>query len=97
MRKTIDGPDTLEPGLTKGDKRVLAAITACGPDDWAKRELGMAATIWQVAETLDTQDLADLRRTLNGLEHLGYITWARSASRKRRVYWRTAKGDEVFQ
>jgi hypothetical protein len=96
VRKTIDDPDTLEPCLTKADKAVLAAVTACGPDEWAKRELGMAATVWQIAETLDTNDLADLGRTLNGLQHLGYVCRAHSRARKRWVYWRTRKGDEVL-
>lgn len=96
MRKTIDGPDTLEPGLTKEDKRVLAAIPECGNDSWRRREAHEAVTIWQIAEILNTEDLADLRRTLRGLAHLEYVFSADSKARKRRVYWRTRKGDEVL-
>jgi hypothetical protein len=78
------------------DKAVLAAITECGPDEWRDRKIDETVTIWQVGEALDTIDLHDVYRTMLGLEHLGYITWSRSLSRNRRVYWRTRKGDEVL-
>jgi hypothetical protein len=95
VRKTIDGPDTLEPGLAKMDKRVLAAIPECGEIEQRLRKGGEAVTVWQVGEALDTLDLVDLRRTLNGLEHLGYVEGA-GVLPARRVYWRTRKGDEVL-
>jgi hypothetical protein len=88
--------NALEAALTKHDKAVLSAITACGPDEWAKRDLGMAATIWQIAETLNTEDLPDLHRTLNGLIHLEYAHSCESRARQRCVYWRTRKGDKVL-
>lgn len=93
----IEKPEALEPGLTRADKAVLAAVPEGGPDEWAKRELDMAATIWQVAETLDTRDLVDLDRTLKGLQHFGYVCSADSRGRKRRVYWRMRKGDELVR
>lgn len=87
--------DTLEPGLTKADQRVLAAVPACGSgDEYRKRGTGETVTMWQVAEALDTIEIHDLVLTLNGLEHLGYVRKALSKSRKQRVFWRTPKGDK---
>lgn len=86
---------TLEPGLTKTDKRVLAAIPA-SYDGPSPIPVEHSATIWQIAEALDTDDLQDVRRTLRGLEHLGYVFNARSASRKRMVWFRLDKGDEAI-
>jgi hypothetical protein len=87
--------ETLEPGLTKADKRVLAAVSPCGDDEWRFRELGEAVTVWQIAEALNTIDIQDVVLTLRGLAHLGYVCWLPSESRKRDVYWRTLKGDEA--
>ena len=87
--------DALEPGLTKTDLRVLAAIPQCGPGEWRPRTIDEAVTLWGAAEALDTTELADVQLMLNGLEQLGYVWSARSESRSRIVYWRTPKGDEA--
>ena len=87
--------DTLEPTLTKTDLRVLAAIPACGPDEWGKRGLDEAVTLWQLGEALLVNELLGLAQVLSGLERLDYVYSAVSRSRKRRVYWRTPKGDRA--
>jgi hypothetical protein len=72
---------------------MLRVIPACGPDEFRKRGISEAVTLWQVAEALDTVDLDGVRLTLAGLQHLGYVLSAPSKSRKRMVFWRTPKGD----
>jgi len=67
-----DGADVLEPALTKWDKRVLAAL-----DEWSEhhdysRPLDWR-TVWNVAERLREYDVVLVRRTLDGLERLGYV------------------------
>jgi hypothetical protein len=93
VSKLIDGPDTLEPGLTKADKRVLAALPPAWRWEGPKAE---ARTIWEIAETLNALDLVDLAMTLRGLEHLGYVT-SRSASRwdGPNLWQRLERGDAV--
>jgi hypothetical protein len=87
--------ESLEPGLTKADKRVLALVSKCGAHEWDRREIGQAVSLWQIAEALNTCDLPDLRLTLSGLEHLGYVRSSHSVSRNRVVWWRSRKGDEA--
>jgi hypothetical protein len=67
---------TLEPAPTKFDKRVLAALDP--EPDYIKlghreREWRNA---WQIAELIREDDVALVRRTLRGLDHLGYC-WSR--------------------
>lgn len=83
----------LEPNLSREDLRVLRVVPECGPSEWVFRDTGMAASVWEIAEWLDTWDLSALRLTLNGLAHLEYVRSTESRSRKRRVWWRSAKGD----
>ncbi|MGH2878931.1 MAG: hypothetical protein ACRDK4_04900 [Solirubrobacteraceae bacterium] len=85
----------LEPTLDRESLRVLRAIPECGRDEWARRRLDEAATVWQIAEALNSADLKDVQLTLNGLEHLRYAVSSSSASRKRMVWWRTPKGDRA--
>lgn len=87
----------LEPKPTKQDLRVLKAVPACGGDRWRRREVHETATVWQIAEALDMTDLQDLQLTLNGFFNFGYIDWAKSKSRNRRVWWRTPKGDAAVE
>lgn len=89
--------DTLEPRLTKMDRRVLSTIPACGRgDEYRKRGISETVTLWQIAEALDTFELDSVRLTVSGLLHLGYIWSGPSMSRSRTVYWRTPKGDAVL-
>jgi hypothetical protein len=60
----------LEPALSAYDKRVLAAL-----DEWT---MGRAAdldwrTAWAVAERVQDDDVAGVRRILDGLERFGYV------------------------
>lgn len=84
----------LEPKLTAYDLRVLRVVPE-GGEDWLllKRKVEDAATVWEIAERLDTLDLHDLLVSLRGFKHLDYVFAATSKSRRRTVYWRTAKGD----
>jgi hypothetical protein len=91
--QAFDRDEALEPKLTKADRRILAAIPEGGDDEYRFREIDEAVTVWQIAEAIDSIDLVDLRRTLSGLDHLGYIRSSTSKSRKREVHWRTRKGD----
>jgi hypothetical protein len=86
----VSDVETLEPGLTKADKRVLAAV----PTGDLAVKCG-AASIWQLGATLRTTDLVDLLRTLKGLEHLGYITGIVTWDATKAQWWRTRKGDEA--
>lgn len=86
--------DVLIPPLTASDRRVLACLPRAGFADVRARTDLM--TVWQVAEELDTRDVDDVRLTLRALEHQFYAASARSKSRKRRVWWRTAQGDEAL-
>lgn len=67
-------PDTLEPALTRFDRRVLAALDP-EPDlrlrgnDRPRQQLRDA---WDIARSLGTDDVGDVRRVLRGLSHLGY-------------------------
>lgn len=78
----------LEPKPTKQDLRVLKAVP---------REPGEELTIWQIGEVLETTELDDLERTLNGFQHLGYVGDALDHTRRRIVWWRTAKGDAAVE
>jgi hypothetical protein len=76
--------DALSPTLTRYDERVLAAL-----DQWTddKRPFGDTPldwrNVWQVAERLREYDVATVRRTLDGLAHLGYAM-ARDWDHRRR-------------
>lgn len=97
---TEDETRTLEPGLSKFDREVLALVPACrGREYPLSRTPFDTATLWQIAEGLDSTDLtgpAGVLAELNGLEQLGYVRSAASASRRRTVYWRTPKGDDAI-
>lgn len=78
--------DAIEPTLTKGDLKCLAAV----PSSLAS----VSVSVWQVGEALDEVNLTDVLLTLNGLLRFGYM--ASGDPRKRGVRWvRTAKGDEA--
>jgi len=88
----------LEPELDKESLKVLRAVPEYGEgrgNPWRRRDVSEAASLWQIAETVDSTDLNDVRLTLNGLMHLEYVTRAESQSRKRQVWWRLPKGDEA--
>lgn len=85
----------LEPSLTVYDRRVLMAVPGGDTDTWL-RDGTIGRTTWQIAEALDTLDVADLSRTLHGLEHLGYVTRKKSRKRGREVWWRTQRGDAAL-
>ena len=87
--------NVLEPALTEEDLRVLAAVSPCGGDEWRRRGVDEAISVWQVAEELEAMDLSDVNRTLGGLMNLGYVWCALSEIRKRTVWWRTLKGDRA--
>lgn len=78
--------DTLEPGLTAQDKRILRAVPngaespACGVEQIAKAA-NKGRSQWTGA--IEKREVAD---TLRGLEHLGYVVYAKG------VYWQTSKG-----
>ena len=90
--------ETLEPKLTKHDRRVLASV----PSMWApdgRRAPNDSRSIWSIAEELGILDITgDLLLTLNGFEWLGYVeSWAshRGSVEVRSAFWaRTRKGDE---
>lgn len=89
-RAHVAEASTLEPKLTKLDLAVLRAV----PAFYAEGDV--AASIWQIAETLDTTKMDDLLMTLGGFEQLDYVRGVVSRRRGRRVYLRTAKGDEAI-
>lgn len=86
-----ESDQVLEPKLDRESLRVLRAIPASGGEDMAAYRKSMPS-IWQIAEALDTTDLNDLKLTLNGLAHLGYVSNARGY----RIWWRTQKGDDAL-
>jgi len=88
--------DALEPTLDEASLAVLLAVPECGEGNpWRRRETHEVASLWQVAEAVDSTDLADVKLTLNGLMHLEYIVRSESRSRKRDVWWRLPKGDKA--
>jgi hypothetical protein len=88
--------EALTPSLTEYDKRVLAAVPACGEKEWFGREGTELSSVWEMAEAMDDLDVKGLWVELLALEHVGYVTQARSKSRGRVVWWRTRRGDEAL-
>lgn len=81
--KTEDG--TLEPGLTKLDRRVLDAVPS-----------HCAHSIWTIGEKLQIIDVSgELLPVLRGLEHFGLIEehWSRRSLSR---WARTRRGDEAL-
>lgn len=66
----------LEPAPTKFDKRVLAALDP--QPDYSKQGYGKRQfrDAWDVARLIHEDDVGLVRRTLRGLEHMGYC-WSR--------------------
>ena len=81
----------LEPSLTVYDRKVLGQVPRGGDREMRLRQGGHERTLWQVAEALDTIELAELGQILLGLERFGYVTSLRRGSRW--VWWRTERGD----
>jgi hypothetical protein len=82
-----DDPDApvLEPKLTAHDQRVLGLLPVLSTvvhGRWTGR------SAWEVAEALRADDVADVRRVLDGLVHFGYAIRGRSWSRNLNVYGR---------
>ena len=75
--------DALEPELDKESLRVLRAIPILYED---------SATVWCIAETVESYDLQDLLLTLHGLVHLDY---AALTHRKPSRWRRTSKGNRA--
>jgi hypothetical protein len=83
--------ETLEPGLTKADKRVLAAVPSGDRDLRPRNEQGGTVTAWQIGEALNDLDVRDIWLTLRGLAQLGYAFDCGGSH-----WWRTRKGDEAI-
>lgn len=76
----------IEPGLTAQDKRILRAVP-----NGAENPASGIGEIAKVANKGRSQWTGQLERrevadTLRGLEHLGYVSYAKG------VYWQTSKG-----
>jgi hypothetical protein len=79
----------LEPSLTAYDRRVLLAVPEGGDVERRLREDGPSRTVWQVAEALNTVEVAGLAQVLRGLERFGYVTSSKRHRGGRTVWWRT--------
>lgn len=87
----------LEPGLTREDKRVLAAMHA-STHDHMRQTADIAEHVVLRERKTSAEDVA---RTLSGLEHLGYVEWRLVPSPTDETTWvdvwrRTRKGDEAI-
>lgn len=87
---------TLEPTLTREDRRVLAAVPPGNTEAIVRGGDNAPRTLWQIGERLDARDLDDLAATLRGLEHLGYVAIMIPAHGGGPVLYRTVKGDEAL-
>jgi hypothetical protein len=85
----------LGPSLTVYDRRVLMAVP---PSTEAIEHGGtnVGRTVWQIAEALETVEVAGLAQILRGLERFGYVASRKGRKRGRVVWWRTARGDEAL-
>jgi hypothetical protein len=87
---------SLEPSLTVYDRRVLVAVPEGGDLEKRLREGGPARTLWQIAEALNTVEVAGLAQVLRGLERFGYVASSSRHRGGRTVWWRTQRGDEAL-
>lgn len=91
--------DALEPNLTNSDMTILRALPPWNSPWEPDYTRDHPINIWQLGERLNTLDLADLHRTLNGLEHLdlAYECPARRAAGRvwPQRWMRTDKGDKA--
>lgn len=87
--------ETLTPKLTPWDQRVLSKLDVWEIGDGPRPVFRDA---WEIARELDTVDVADVIRTLDGLVHFGYAYTRGIRGRRKRQWvrlgetWHSSKG-----
>lgn len=79
IRAADPSAETLTPKLTEWDRRVLSKLPAWNLD---ARDQSEWKDAWTVARELRSYDVADVRRTLDGLANFHYA-WAKGFDHRR--------------